>query len=79
MASTSKVIIVTGASRGIGLAIAQYLLKTKHKVYLAARSEDQLKALKTQYPEQVEYSVGDLTEARVSSPSAPYPRKVGQE
>ncbi|KAK2770990.1 putative short-chain dehydrogenase [Colletotrichum kahawae] len=56
----SKVIIVTGASRGIGLAIAQYLLKDSHKVVLAARSKDQLEALKSAHPGQVEYVAGDL-------------------
>ncbi|GJC82709.1 putative oxidoreductase C30D10.05c [Colletotrichum liriopes] len=56
----SKVIIVTGASRGIGLAIAQHLLKDSHKVVLAARSKDQLEALKTAHPGQVEYVAGDL-------------------
>ncbi|KAL2754021.1 hypothetical protein ACRALDRAFT_1062991 [Sodiomyces alcalophilus JCM 7366] len=56
----SKVIIVTGASRGIGLAIASYLLKASHKVVLAARSKDQLDGLKKSYPNQVEYVAGDL-------------------
>ncbi|KAJ3959061.1 hypothetical protein N0V92_004350 [Colletotrichum tropicale] len=56
----SKVIIVTGASRGIGLAIAKYLLKDSHKVVLAARSKDQLEALKSAHPGQVEYVAGDL-------------------
>ncbi|OLN96406.1 putative oxidoreductase C30D10.05c [Colletotrichum chlorophyti] len=58
--ASSKVIIVTGASRGIGLAIAQQLLKDSHKVVLAARSKDQLEALKASYPGQVEYVAGDL-------------------
>ncbi|ROT41000.1 NAD(P)-binding protein [Sodiomyces alkalinus F11] len=57
---SSKVIIVTGASRGIGLAIASYLLKASHNVVLAARSSDQLEALKKSYPNQVEYVAGDL-------------------
>ncbi|KAK1990499.1 short-chain dehydrogenase [Colletotrichum falcatum] len=56
----SKVIIVTGASRGIGLAITKHLLKDSHKVVLAARSKDQLEALKTAHPGQVEYVAGDL-------------------
>ncbi|CCF46522.1 short-chain dehydrogenase [Colletotrichum higginsianum] len=58
--SSSKVIIVTGASRGIGLAIAQHLLKESHKVVLAARSKDQLETLKAAHPGQVEYVAGDL-------------------
>lgn len=61
----SKVIIVTGASRGIGLAIAQHLIKESHKVVLAARSKDQLEALKAAHPGQVEYVAGDLGDLKV--------------
>ncbi|KAM9883300.1 hypothetical protein VD0002_g1645 [Verticillium dahliae] len=56
----SKVFIVTGASRGLGLAIAKYLLEASHRVVLAARSKDKLEELKTAYPTQVEYVAGDL-------------------
>lgn len=63
--ASSKVIIVTGATRGIGLAIAQYLLKDSHKVVLAARSKDQLEALKAAHPGQVEYVAGDLADLKV--------------
>jgi NAD(P)-dependent dehydrogenase (short-subunit alcohol dehydrogenase family) len=62
---TSKVIIITGASRGIGLAVAQFLLRHRHKVVLASRSKDQLESLKQQYPEQVEYVTGDLADFSV--------------
>ncbi|KAM0495215.1 hypothetical protein ACHAP6_001751 [Verticillium nonalfalfae] len=51
---SSKVFIVTGASRGLGLAIAKYLLEASHQVVLAARSKDKLEELKTAYPKQVE-------------------------
>jgi len=66
MSSESKVIIVTGASRGIGLAITRYLLNKSHKVVLVARSTEVLSALKNEYPSQVEYVAGDLTVADVS-------------
>jgi len=56
-----KVIIVTGASRGIGLAVAKVLLEASHKVVLIARSAEQLQALKEQYPEQVAYLAADMT------------------
>ncbi|KAI3330635.1 short-chain dehydrogenase [Ustulina deusta] len=49
----SKVFIVTGASRGLGLAIAQALLRESHKVFLVARSEDELRKLKTQHGDSV--------------------------
>ncbi|GAB7364593.1 hypothetical protein MBLNU230_g5399t1 [Neophaeotheca triangularis] len=57
-----KVIILTGASRGIGLAIAHYLLKANHKVVVLARSEGPLKELETKYPGQVGVLSGDLAD-----------------
>ena len=39
-------ILVTGASKGIGRVIAQELKATKHKVFVSARNEQQLKELK---------------------------------
>jgi NAD(P)-dependent dehydrogenase (short-subunit alcohol dehydrogenase family) len=68
-----KVIIVTGASKGIGLAIARYLLAAEHSVILAARSKDQLEALKAQYPNQVEFVTGDLGDFSVSRPGSSGP------
>jgi NAD(P)-dependent dehydrogenase (short-subunit alcohol dehydrogenase family) len=44
---TGKVAIVTGASRGIGRAIAQTLASEGMKLTLAARSKDQLDAVAT--------------------------------
>ncbi|KAI1427173.1 short-chain dehydrogenase [Xylaria sp. FL1777] len=49
----SKVFIVTGASRGLGLAIAQALLRESHKVFLVARSDDELRKLKIQHGNSV--------------------------
>jgi NADP-dependent 3-hydroxy acid dehydrogenase YdfG len=63
----SKVIIVTGASRGIGLAVAQSLLDASHKVVLVSRSADQLEELKKRYPSQVAYLAADMTVADVSN------------
>lgn len=56
-----KVVIVTGASRGIGLAVTKYLIEQGHKVVLVARTEDKLKGLAAEHPAQVEYVVADLT------------------
>lgn len=42
---TGKVVIITGASTGIGAATARALVKTGSKVVLAARSVDKLEAL----------------------------------
>jgi len=63
--SASKSIIVTGASRGIGLAIAKYLLQHSHKVFLVARSAGPLEALKSEYPGQVEFLAADLSDFSV--------------
>ncbi|KAK4145378.1 uncharacterized protein C8A04DRAFT_10755 [Dichotomopilus funicola] len=57
----SKVIIVTGASRGIGLAVTQSLLDASHKVVLVSRSTEQLEKLKERFPSQVAYLGADLT------------------
>lgn len=59
----SKVIIVTGASRGIGLAVATHLLKApaSHKVVLVSRSEKELQQVKSSFPSQVDYLAIDLT------------------
>ena len=45
-----KVVIVTGASQGIGLAASRLLSKLGAKVVLAARSEDLLKKLEQEIP-----------------------------
>ena len=42
----SKVILLTGASSGIGFQTAEHLAKQGHKVYGAARRVDQMEALK---------------------------------
>lgn len=67
--AASKVFIVTGASKGIGAAIVQYLLSQSHKVVLAARSQDLLEKVKAAHPEQVEYVAGDITSADVGEAS----------
>ena len=67
----SKVVIVTGASRGIGLAVARHLLAHAHNVVLVARSEAPLAALKAEFPQQVAFTTADA-----SDHSAP-PRIVG--
>jgi NADPH:quinone reductase-like Zn-dependent oxidoreductase len=62
---SSKVIILTGASRGIGLAVAEYLLKASQRLVLVARSAEPLENLKKQYPGQVEVLAADLSDLSV--------------
>ncbi|KAI0475828.1 NAD(P)-binding protein [Xylariaceae sp. FL0804] len=59
---SSKAFIVTGASRGLGLAAAQFLLRNSHNVFLVARSENEMKTLKSQYPSSVDYMATDLAD-----------------
>lgn len=62
---TSKVFIVTGASKGVGAAVAKYLLSQSHKVVLTARSQDLLDQVKQAHQGQVEYIAGDVTSPEV--------------
>lgn len=48
-----KIVIVTGASQGIGLATAKYLSEQGAKIVLAARSEDKLIELAKELPESL--------------------------
>ena len=58
----SKVIILTGASRGVGWAIAHYLLRQSHRLVVVARTEWPLRELEKQYSEQVAVLAGDLAD-----------------
>ncbi|QSS59752.1 short-chain dehydrogenase [Histoplasma capsulatum] len=69
---SSKTIIITGSSRGIGLAVAHYLLRlpASHNLILLARSRQPLQQLQEQYgPNRVEILTGDFATSYYSSPS----------
>ena len=55
-----KKIIVTGSSRGIGLAIAQKLLKEGHQVLLNGRNKKSFKKI-IKKNKQLNYVIGDLS------------------
>jgi hypothetical protein len=61
-----KTIIVTGASRGIGLAVAKSLLEASHNVVLISRSAEPLQELKERYPSKVACLAADMTAEDVS-------------
>ncbi|KAJ4266263.1 hypothetical protein NW762_004246 [Fusarium torreyae] len=61
----SKVFIVTGASKGLGAAIARYLLSQSHKVVITARSSEPLESLKKSHPDQVQFIAGDIVEPQL--------------
>ncbi|MCJ1351965.1 MAG: hypothetical protein MMC33_001949 [Icmadophila ericetorum] len=58
----AKTTIITGASRGIGLAIAEYLLRDGHNVVVVARSKAPLEELQAKYPKQVRTLTGDMAD-----------------
>lgn len=62
-----KTFIVTGASKGIGSAIVQRLLRLSHNVVLTARSDNLLETVKKSNPGRVEYVAGDITDPTVRS------------
>lgn len=59
---SSKVFIVTGASRGIGLAVSRFLLEAPHscKLVVVARSQQPLEDLQETAEGQVKVLAGDL-------------------
>lgn len=57
-----KKAIVIGASSGIGLEVARLLLKEGWALGVAARREDRLKQLKSEFPEQVEVARLDVVD-----------------
>jgi NAD(P)-dependent dehydrogenase (short-subunit alcohol dehydrogenase family) len=59
----SRRIWLTGASSGIGAALAEQLLQAGHRLAVSARSEAPLQALAQRYPGQVLVLPGDLGDA----------------
>jgi NADP-dependent 3-hydroxy acid dehydrogenase YdfG len=62
--SLDKVVAVTGASSGIGEAIARELADAGCQVMLAARREERLKSLVQELGDSVTYHLTDVTDAK---------------
>ncbi|UQY33179.1 SDR family NAD(P)-dependent oxidoreductase [Pseudomonas fulva] len=63
MSAFSRRIWLTGASSGIGHALAECLLRDGHRLALSARREEPLQALAERFPGRVLVLPGDLGEA----------------
>jgi NAD(P)-dependent dehydrogenase (short-subunit alcohol dehydrogenase family) len=63
MNANARRIWLTGASSGIGAALAEQLLAQGHRLALSARSVEPLQALAKRYPQQVLVVAGDLSDA----------------
>ena len=59
-ASKRPVALITGASAGIGAALAREFVRKKHDVVLAARRRDRLEALAAEFPDRARVVVADL-------------------
>ena len=57
---SKKIVLITGASRGIGHATARYLAGEKHQVLATARSRELLEELKATHPKRIDYVACDL-------------------
>ena len=62
MNANARRIWLTGASSGIGAALAEQLLQQGHRLALSARSIEPLQALAKRYPQQVLVVAGDLSD-----------------
>lgn len=58
----TKRIWLTGASSGIGAALAEILLQQGHRLAVSARNAQALQSLAERYPQQVLLAPGDLSE-----------------
>ncbi|KAF3480974.1 short-chain dehydrogenase [Arthroderma uncinatum] len=69
-----KTIILTGASRGIGLAVAKYLLQAPQScnLVLVARTEAPLLELKEKHPTQVQVLCGDVSDFSLAREAVAY-------
>lgn len=58
-----KTIWITGASSGLGLALAKHYLLSGNKVIVSARREGSLKQLERLYPDELSFIAFDVTKA----------------
>lgn len=57
----SRKIIITGASSGIGKALAEHLASIDQQVIAVARNQENLQEIKNKFPENIKIVVADIT------------------
>src|SRR4029077_12907148 len=69
---TSRTWLITGASSGLGYALAEYVLERGERVVLAARSMDSMRGLAARFPDTA-LAVGlDVTQPQQRLPPRPH-------
>ena len=58
---TAKIIVITGVTRGLGLAMTKGFIQAGHQVAGAGRDTNQIKALGSQYPDH-QFNALDITD-----------------
>ena len=64
---SSKTVLITGASQGIGEAAAKTFVQAGANVMLTARSSDKLENIKRNLGDRTEYFVGDISDPDIVS------------
>lgn len=62
--STTQKFLITGASSGLGLEVARYLLAQGHDVFLVARRESLLEEINLEFSNKATYLAGDLADEK---------------
>jgi len=61
--SASPLVLLSGGSRGLGLAIAKALLESQYRVATFSRnSTEELESLRSQHPDRLTYLAGDMAD-----------------
>ena len=58
-----KTIIITGASSGVGRALAIHFAKENWNVAAIARSSERLQSLESEYPDNIETYICDISKS----------------
>ena len=65
--SAKKTWFITGSSRGLGRALTEAVLAAGHNVFATARTPAQLDDLAKRYPDSMQTSALDVTDANAAS------------